>query len=98
MTHFGEFSNSGLNLSIFHFFKQNLDPVFIFTTLFVKNYACASILYFQVTPKIYFQRVTVVGRGFPLWQRLTGGWGGDFHPQFRTHLQTIFKNDIFYVN
>jgi len=26
MTHFGEFSNSGLNLSNFHFFKQNLDP------------------------------------------------------------------------
>jgi hypothetical protein len=37
MTHFGEFSNSGQNLSNFHFLKQNLDPVFIFKTFFVKK-------------------------------------------------------------
>ena len=55
MTHFWEFSNSGLNLSIFHFFKQNLNPVFIFTTFFVKKYACVSISYFLVTSKIFLK-------------------------------------------
>ena len=80
MTHFGEFSNYGLNRSNFHFFKQNLDPVFIFTTLFVKNYACASILYFQVTPKIFLKADGCRPR-FSVRQRPRGEWWGTFTPQ-----------------
>ena len=52
MTHFWEFSNSGPNLSKFHFFNKILIQFLLSQLSLLNNYSCASIFYFQVTSKV----------------------------------------------
>ena len=53
--HFWEFSNSGLKRSKFHFFNKILIQVLLSQLSVLKNNACASILYFQGTSKVFLK-------------------------------------------